>query len=139
MAEPSFAAAMSAFRAGPDTSSDETFRAWQRAAAPLGYVRWDETARSYAESLRYSMAAARAFFSGEAPADLLDRLRGVQAPTLVIAGEQDTSAGVARVAAVADLFPNARSVVIEKSGHFPWVEQPALFRQSVDAFLAALG
>lgn len=85
------------------------------------------------------MAAARAFFSGEAPADLLDRLRGVQAPTLVIAGEQDTSAGVARVAAVADLFPNARSVVIEKSGHFPWVEQPALFRQSVDAFLAALG
>jgi pimeloyl-ACP methyl ester carboxylesterase len=43
--------------------------------------------------------------SGDPPADLADRLRKVRAPTLVIAGARDMTAGVARVVAVADLFP----------------------------------
>ncbi len=139
MAEPSFAAAMSAFRAGPDISSDETFNAWQQAAAPLGYARWDETVQAHARSIRYSMAAARAFLSGDGPSDLLERVREVLAPTLVIAGAQDTSAGFAPVVAVADLFPSGRAAVIENCGHFPWVEQPALFREAVDPFIAQLG
>lgn len=138
MAEPTFATAMSAFREGPDTSSEETFNAWQQAAAPLGYARWDETVQAHAHSLRYSMAAARAYLGGDAPPDLRDRLREVRAPTLVIAGAQDTSAGLAPVVAIADLFPNGRAAVIEKSGHFPWLERPALFRDAIDPFIAQL-
>lgn len=139
MPEPAFAAAVSARDAGPDTSSDETFTAWYQATAPLGYARWGETEQAHARVGRYSLAANRAFLSGEAPADLAARLREVAAPTLVIAGAQDASAGVAPVVAVADLFPNGRAVVIEQCGHFPWVEQPVAFRQAVDPFLAQLG
>lgn len=69
---------------------------------------------------------------------LLDRLRAVLAPTLVIAGAQDTIAGVAPVVAIADLFPDGHAAVIEECGHFPWVEQPISFRQAIDPFLAQM-
>ncbi len=38
--EPVFDAAWAALKAGPDTSSDETFNAWQQAIAPTGYAAW---------------------------------------------------------------------------------------------------
>jgi pimeloyl-ACP methyl ester carboxylesterase len=139
MAEPAFAAAVTAQHAGPDTSSDETFNAWQQATAPICYARWDQTARAHARRGWFSLAAARAFLSGSPPADLPGRLREVLAPTLVIAGAQDAIAGVGPVVAVAGLFPDGRAAVIEHCGHTPWVEQPALFREVVDPFLAQHG
>jgi pimeloyl-ACP methyl ester carboxylesterase len=139
MAEPAFAAAVLADSEGPDTSSDETFNAWQDAVAPLCYARWSDTEQAHARTGRYALAAARAFLSGNPPADLAGRLRGVLAPTLVIAGAEDAIAGRAPVVALADLFPNGRAAVIEHCGHNPWVEQPAAFRAVVDPFLAQLG
>jgi len=138
MAEPPFAAAVSALDAGPDTSSDQTFNAWQQAIAPLCYATWDETAREHARAGGYALAAARAFLSGDPPPDLASRLRDVRAPVLVIAGAQDTIAGTGPVVAVAGLFPDGRAAVIEHCGHMPWVEQPAAFREILGAFLAGL-
>jgi pimeloyl-ACP methyl ester carboxylesterase len=139
MGEPAFAAAVAARDAGPDTSSDETFNAWQQAIAPVCYARWDETAQAHARCGWYALAAARAFLSGDPPADLASRLRKMHAPALVIAGAQDAIAGVRPVVAVASLFPNGGAAVIEHCGHTPWVEQPASFREAVDPFLAQLG
>src|SRR5260370_769055 len=48
MGEPPFEAAIAASDAGPDTSSDETFNAWQQAIAPLCYATWNETAQEHA-------------------------------------------------------------------------------------------
>jgi pimeloyl-ACP methyl ester carboxylesterase len=138
MAEPPFAAAVSALEAGPDTSSDETFNAWQQAIAPACYAAWEQTAQEHARVGWYSLAAARAFLSDDPPADLTGRLREVRAPVLVIAGAQDAMVGTSPVVAVADLFPGGRAAVIEHCGHMPWVEQPAAFREILDAFLAAL-
>jgi pimeloyl-ACP methyl ester carboxylesterase len=137
MAEPAFAAAVAAMDEGPDTSGDDTFNAWQRAIAPLGYATWDDTAREHALVGRYSLAAARAFLSEDPPPDLARRLGEVRAPVLVIAGAQDAITGRAPVVAVADLFPAGRAAVIEDCGHVPWVERPAAFREILDAFLAA--
>jgi len=72
------------------------------------------------------------------PADLAARLSDVTAPVLVIAGAEDCSAGVAPVTALAKLFPASEVVVIDRCGHFPWVEQPTDFRQAVDGFLRTL-
>jgi pimeloyl-ACP methyl ester carboxylesterase len=138
MSDPLFAAAVTAQEVGPDTSSDETFNAWQLAIAPLCYATWSDAAQAHARSGPYALAAARAYFSTDPPADLVDRLRTVPAPTLVIAGAQDVITGVAPVVAVADLFPNGRAAVIDDSGHTPWLEQPATFRTVVDPFLAQL-
>lgn len=138
MAEPTFVDAIAAFTAGPDPSSDETFTYWQQAIAPLCYARWDDTTQAHARRGRYSLAANRAFFSGDEPADLVHQLRAALAPTLVIAGAKDAIAGVEPVVAIADLFPNGLAVVIKDCGHTPWVDQPASFRQAVIPFLARL-
>jgi pimeloyl-ACP methyl ester carboxylesterase len=136
MAEPPFAAAVTALDAGPDTSSEETFNAWQQVIAPLCYAMWNQTARDHARAGRYALDAAGAFLSGDPPADLTRQLRDVRAPVLVIAGAQDVIAGTGPVVAVAGLFPDGRAAVIEHCGHMPWVEQPAAFREILDPFLA---
>jgi pimeloyl-ACP methyl ester carboxylesterase len=139
LAEPAFADAVAARQAGPDPSSDDTFNDWQLAIAPLCYARWDDAEQAHARCGRYSLAANRAFLGGDDPADLVDRLHTVRAPTLVVAGAQDAIAGVEPVLAVADLFPDGRAVVIEDCGHTPWVDQAAQFREAVIPFLAELG
>jgi pimeloyl-ACP methyl ester carboxylesterase len=124
--------------AGPDTSSNQTFNAWQQAIAPLCYARWDKVTQAHARTGGHALTAARAFLLASPPADLASRLRKVRAPVLVIAGEQDAIAGVNPVVAIAGLFPNGRAAVIEDCGHTPWVEQPGSFRDVADAFLAQL-
>jgi pimeloyl-ACP methyl ester carboxylesterase len=134
--EPAFDAAEVAVEVGPDTSNEETFNEWQHAIPPAAYAKWGEAERAHdAAGGPWSMAAARAFFSVDPPQDLPDRLRDVAAPVLVIAGAQDRMTGVAPVTAVADLFSAGRAVTIDQSGHYPWVEQPAAFRQAVEPFL----
>lgn len=68
---------------------------------------------------RYALAANRAFLSGDAPADLVERLREVLAPTLVVAGAQDAAVGVGPVVAVADHVPRGHATVIDHCGHTP--------------------
>lgn len=134
--EPGFEAALAAQRAGPDTSSDETFNAWQQAIAATGYAAWGEAEREHSRTGgRWHLDAARAFFSVEPPADLADRLGHVTAPALVVAGARDLVPEVAQATALAGLFPAGRVSVIDRCGHHPWVEQPAAFRRAVDPFL----
>ncbi|MGY1652891.1 alpha/beta fold hydrolase [Geodermatophilus sp. SYSU D01119] len=133
--EPAVASALAALEAGPDLTDDDTFTAWRLRTAPLGYARWDATTRGHAEAMRYSLAAARAFMAGDTPGGLRERLASVAAPTLVVAGAQDTAAGCTPVLAVADLFLRGEAAAIDDCGHFPWVEQPAAFRAVVGAFL----
>ncbi|MEV4756744.1 alpha/beta hydrolase [Micromonospora sp. NPDC049559] len=136
--EPAFDAAVAAWEAGPEVLDDAGFNAWQQRAAPLGYAAWGARERAHAASWRFSFAANRAYFSVDPPGDLAQRLGRVAAPVLAVAGAEDCSAGVARVSALARLFPAGRAVVIEGCGHFPWVERPAEFRRVVDGFLRSL-
>ena len=69
--------------------------------------------------------------------DLRPELGRIDAPTLVVAGEDDFICDVTAAREMAELIPGARLVVIPDAGHFPWVEQPAAFRAALDEFLAA--
>ena len=124
--------------ARPSTDDDAGFNAWQAAVGPVGYASWNGTTQAHAGTGGYSRAAAVAFLDGDGPADLVERLNAVTAPTLVIAGGSDALVGVAPVVAVAGLFPCGRAVVIDDSGHYPWLEQPAAFRAAVEPFLDGL-
>lgn len=136
--EPAFDAAVAAWAAGPASTDDAGFNAWQRTVAPLGYAAWGERERAHAAGAWYSYAANRAYFSVDVPDDLAARLGAVTAPVLVLAGARDCSAGVAPVVALAGLFRSADVTVLDDCGHFPWVEQPAAFRNAVDTFLATV-
>ncbi|MEV0153530.1 alpha/beta hydrolase [Micromonospora sp. NPDC050686] len=141
--EPDLDAAVAAWAAGPFPADggpldDAAFNAWQQRVAPRGYAAWGATERAHAAAVSYGFAANRAYFSVDPPADLAARLGEVTAPVLVVAGGADASAGVAPLLALAKLFPAGEAVVVERSGHFPWVERPAEFRAAVDGFLDRL-
>ena len=130
-----FEDAFTALIAGPQTNDDDAYNTWQQESAPAGYARWGAKERAHAQIGRWSLAAAKAYFSVAPPSDLAPRLKQVTAPVLVLAGAEDCLTGLAPVTALARLFPSGISVVIDNSGHYPWVEQPAAFREAIDAFL----
>ncbi|GAA2391280.1 alpha/beta hydrolase [Streptomyces glaucosporus] len=66
--------------------------------------------------------------------DTLDRLPGITAPTLVLAGEQDIAAPPRLGKAVADAIPGARFEVLAGEAHQPFQESPEAFNARVDAF-----
>lgn len=67
--------------------------------------------------------------------DLVPRLGAVRAPTLVVHGRQDPIPLASSEALVAAL-PDARLVVLEASGHVPYVEQPEALWAAVLPFVA---
>jgi pimeloyl-ACP methyl ester carboxylesterase len=136
--QPPFDATLAAWTAGPDADDDAAFNAWQPQVARLGYAAWGATEQAHAAVGRFSFAANRAYFSVDPPLDLAARLGEATAPVLVVGGAEDCITGVAPVIALAKLFPAGEAVMIERCGHYPWVEQPTAFRQAVDQFFGAL-
>ena len=68
--------------------------------------------------------------------DLKPSLPSVTAPTLVTVGRTDWVTPVSSSEIIADLIPNSRLVIFEKSGHSPQSEEPELFQATMRAFLA---
>jgi proline iminopeptidase len=66
--------------------------------------------------------------------DYSEDLKRVRVPTLVTVGDHDESAPwIAEE--MAKLVPGAKLVVLPKSGHMTFVDQPVLFRKAVDDFV----
>lgn len=66
-------------------------------------------------------------------------LQAVQHPTLFVAGEEDPVAGPPVTQALAALLGRSRVAVLPRAGCLSMVEQPALFNQAVQAFVAESG
>jgi pimeloyl-ACP methyl ester carboxylesterase len=69
--------------------------------------------------------------------DELHALAALEIPTLVLVGEQDHTF-VEPAAALAEVVPDARLVVIPEAGHSPQFENPAAWFTALDEFLAEL-
>jgi len=70
--------------------------------------------------------------------DYRDVLPGLDLPTLVCAGADESFVPVAPVEHVADLVPDAEFVVFEESGHCPMLEEPDRFDAEVERFVESL-
>jgi proline iminopeptidase len=68
--------------------------------------------------------------------DLRPRLSEVRVPALVIAGAQDRAVTPERAKELADGLGDGSLRVIEKSGHYPFVEAPQEFLSGVREFLS---
>jgi pimeloyl-ACP methyl ester carboxylesterase len=66
---------------------------------------------------------------------LIDTLPRIETPTLIIWGERDMAPVTAGRAAAAAL-PNASFVVLDNTGHFPFLEQPEACAELIIDFLA---
>ena len=67
--------------------------------------------------------------------DLTGQLARVDVPALVIHGREDPIP-LESSRDAADALPNGRLVVIEDAGHVPYVEQPRILFDAIEAFLA---
>ena len=67
--------------------------------------------------------------------DLRGELRKIEAPTLVVVGDDDFICGPACADAIVRELRDGRLVTIPESGHFVYVEQPEAFRAALTGFL----
>jgi pimeloyl-ACP methyl ester carboxylesterase len=63
-----------------------------------------------------------------------ERVQEIKAPTLLVVGENDNPATVARADQMASLITGAQKVIIAGSGHMVNMDAPVTFNQSVLAF-----
>ncbi|MFD4527203.1 alpha/beta fold hydrolase [Streptomyces sp. NPDC058470] len=116
-------------------------RALQRRITPFFWHHWDES--RWAEhrpehATPYPWLRDAFYASSATPDTLVDRLArlsAVRSPVLVVAGASDGMIGTAPARAVAACYEGARLHVLERSGHRPWVEEPARFVELVAGFL----
>jgi pimeloyl-ACP methyl ester carboxylesterase len=139
--EPWFAEAEQAIeeeQSGAFSSVDELIANLQR-QMPLYFHWWEGNERAggrlavdfaHAEPLHY-------FNTVEFPSfDLRAELRSIEAPTLVVVGDDDFIAGPACADAMLRELPDARLVTIPDAGHYVYVEQPEAFRAALTGFLS---
>jgi 3-oxoadipate enol-lactonase len=84
-----------------------------------------------------SAIAAGALGMAERPASVAD-LPGIEVPTLVITGSEDTLIPPEITAPIAEAVPGAELVRIEGAGHLSNLEQPSAFDTALDGLLAGL-
>ena len=138
--EPWFADAAKAIeeeQAGEFASAAELIANLQR-QIPLYFHRWEGNEQAGRE-LAADFAEAKPlhhFNTVEFPTlDLRDELRSIEAPTLVVVGDDDFICGPACADAIARELSNAELVTIRDSGHPVYLEQPEAFRAALTDFL----
>ncbi len=68
-----------------------------------------------------------------------DRLDEVRSSTLILAGRYDPEAPLQCSEELLQGIPEASLTIFENSGHFPFIEESSLFKQTVDDFLNCEG
>jgi pimeloyl-ACP methyl ester carboxylesterase len=113
----------------------------ERATRPFWYGRWDDRTRAHAASAdgQMSLRASAGYPPGPDydVAAAREGLAAVTAAVLVVVGERDALTGVAVGKQFVEALPHAELGVLERAGHFPWVDEPVAFREAVEAFLGA--
>jgi pimeloyl-ACP methyl ester carboxylesterase len=69
--------------------------------------------------------------------DIRERLPQIEAPTLIVWGEDDQIIPVRAGHSLQRRIPNSRLEIFERTGHVPQLERPAQFNSLVGEFLAA--
>ncbi|MEU1668856.1 alpha/beta hydrolase [Streptomyces sparsogenes] len=138
--EPWWPDAYDAVQTLPDTTDLGEVRRLLLRAAPMAYGRWEEPQRAHAasEGEQLGPVPRAGFWQGvdeAARRAVLARLREVPCPVLVVTGDRDAVTGMRAGELVAESFPNGRVRPLPGVGHYPWVDEPDLFRSVVEEFL----
>jgi proline iminopeptidase len=70
---------------------------------------------------------------------LLERLSGIDLPTLIVVGEDDFICSPLQAERIYQRIAGSRLQILPQAGHFPWLEQPEAFFAAVFEFLAEAG
>jgi proline iminopeptidase len=115
-----------------------TFRRRWRTVQPLYFHRpTPERVNLVTDPLRFHVEARRRILRAFDRYDLRPKLSRISAPTLVVVGRHDWITPPPFAEELALAIPDARLEVFERSGHYPFVEEPRRFARLVGEFLAA--
>lgn len=115
---------------------DAEFSSTLRALLPLYFHRPQDEVLAQLGVMTTSVEASVAGGRCMADYDVRSELSRIEVPALVLAGRHDFIMPVAATAEpLAAGLPNAELVVFEDSGHFPYIEQPAMFGDVVRSWL----
>ncbi|MEV6006577.1 alpha/beta hydrolase [Streptomyces sp. NPDC051976] len=132
---PEAAAALESAFAGTATRED-----WD-ALEPFVYGRWDDAAQAHAASGERwrNDEAGEVYYDPRAfdPVAAKAALRSLDAPVLLIAGERDGGPRPQVAAAAAAFFPGGRTAVQPGGAHYPWLDDPRWFVDTMTDFLTA--
>jgi proline iminopeptidase len=67
--------------------------------------------------------------------DVQHRLHEISLPALIVGGSHDVHVAPEWSRVMAEKIPNARLIMMEGSGHFPWLDEPKLFFDTLRTFL----
>jgi pimeloyl-ACP methyl ester carboxylesterase len=119
-------------------SGDATAADWG-AIAPFTHGRWDAVSQAHhaQEASQQNADAAAAYYSAGAldPVATRSALARLRARVLLVAGEYDVALPPKCAAEYAGLFPQAEVTVQPGGGHFPWLDNPDWFVQTLTGFL----
>lgn len=128
---PEFLAAMSTFPA-----SDDEFAAMAPTMMQfyLHTLAWSDVEPVLADTIfRVDVMARGMQVLGEWSS--VDRLDQIDAPCLLLAGRHDIPTSWQQSARMARRIPQAEMVILEESGHFPWMEEPERFFDVLSGWL----
>ena len=131
---PEAASVPAAFERADAAPDDDALSSAFRDAVPIYFADfWSRRAEfaSFRAAIRMSKEPADA--EDPAPFDVRARLGELAAPTVVIVGRHDFIGGLRWATLLAEGIPAARLRVLEHSGHFGHVEQPAEFAAAAAA------
>jgi pimeloyl-ACP methyl ester carboxylesterase len=112
----------------------------EKETRPFWYGRWDDRAKAHAAGGDHQMSlrASAAFppADGYDPVAARESLGAIRAEVLIVVGGRDALTGATVADRFADVLPKAEIVAIDRAGHFPWVDEPEMFREAVESFLS---
>ena len=120
---------------------DADFQAIWETVSPLYFKEYDPAKAAKANSQIIYSAAAWNYANGVLlPAfNVLEQLKDVQTPTLVISGIDDWITPLKQGAErIHNALPNSELVVFENSGHWPFIEENEKFVEVVSDWIAKL-
>ncbi len=119
-------------------SGDATAADWD-AITPFTHGRWDATSKAHhaQRASQTNEEAAALYYSAGAldPAATRSNLVNLRAPVLLVAGEYDVGLPPKCAAEYAGLFSQAELAVQPGGGHYPWLDSPQWFVQTLAEFL----
>ena len=117
-----------------------TFRRLWRTVQPLYFHRpTPGRVELVTDPLRFDVEARHRILDAFDRYDLRPKLSRISAPTLVVVGRHDWITPPPFAEELALAIPGARLEVFERSGHYPFVEEPRRFARLVGEFLASGG
>ncbi|MFG1951576.1 alpha/beta fold hydrolase [Micromonospora sp. NPDC048830] len=128
-----------AFAAFARIWSGEAAAADWTAITPFTHSRWDAASQAHAAQGAHqrNTDAAVVYYSDGAldPAAVRSAAARLRAPVLFVAGGYDVGLPPKRAAEYAGLFPRAELAVQPGGGHYPWLDDPEWFVETVREFL----